>query len=198
MWFPLALFGVSHPSWLLLRRPEQPSSLFVQGTEVPFCPITFPTSRQSWSRELWAISCCLIQMLATLCVVAGNIQEQWLVYLIVLVDLGWPDQCDLIILSRRKQLQQGAELINAGSFTKRTHNLVCLTFTTFGLPEHSNHSDCVGTCDNHVTYSHLLWTMHRGSVHIYDLHSLWFTRSSQAINTYLHWVNTPGPLVMVC
>lgn len=67
------------------------------------------------------------------------------------VDLGWPDQCDLIIL-RRKQLQQVVELITVGSLPEWTSSSSCLTFTTFGPPKHSNRSDCATPWDKQATY----------------------------------------------
>lgn len=70
----------------------------------------------------------------------------------IVVDLGWPDQCDLIIL-RRKQLQQVAELIAVGSLPEWTSSSSCLTFTTFGLLKHLNNSDCAPPWDSQVTYS---------------------------------------------
>lgn len=173
-WSHSVRFWASHLSWLLLltRNTKQHFSyikiLFVQGTEVLFYHITFPTSTLSWSRELWAISCCHIQ-LAILWVVSRNTQEQRLVYWVVSVDLGWPDQCDLILISRRKHLQWVAKLINAGSHTERTSSNLRLAFTTFGLPKHSNNSACADTCDNQVTCSHLLHTVYHGSVYIYYL-----------------------------
>lgn len=69
-------------------------SLFVQGAEV-VSHITFPAWGQSWSRDLWATSWAVqhSRAVTSLLRCLGN----------VVVDLGWPDQCDLIIL-RRKQL----------------------------------------------------------------------------------------------
>lgn len=117
----------------------------VQGTEVVSHHITSPASGQSWSRDLWATSWAAVQhsrAVTSLLRCLGNI----------VADLGWPDQRDLIIL-RRKQLQQVAELITVGSLPEWTCSSSCLTFTTFGLPKHSNNSDCAPPWDNQVTYS---------------------------------------------
>lgn len=114
----------------------------------------------------------------------------------VVADLGWPDQCDLIIL-RRKQLQQVAQLIIAGSLPAWTSSSSCLTFTTFGLPKHSNRSDCATPWDNQVTSS-THCALCTTDLDLFSTHTLPGISASSRLKTPIYTVSILRILLTVC